>query len=118
MSLKLLSDENFHGHLVRGVLRSFPLADLIRVQDVGLRTVEDPAILEWAAQEGRILLTHDVKTMLVFVKDRLRLGLAMPGVILVPQPFEPAKIIEDLGMLAEYEDPDAFVGTWYYLPLC
>ena len=102
---------------MRGVLRSFPSADLIRVQDVGLRTVEDPAILEWAAQEGRILLTHDVKTMLVFVRKRLELRLLMPGVILVPQPFVPAKIIEDLALLAEYGDPDAFVGTYYYLPL-
>jgi predicted nuclease of predicted toxin-antitoxin system len=117
VSLKLLSDENFHGHLVRGVLRIAPKADLIRVQDVGLRTVEDPEILAWAAQEGRILLTHDVKTMLIPVRKRLQLGLPMPGVIFVPQPFNTTEIIENLVLLAKYGEPGEYAGTWDYLPL-
>ena len=38
-----------------------PTLDIVRVQDVGLRTASDPDILAWAASEGRILLTHDRK---------------------------------------------------------
>jgi predicted nuclease of predicted toxin-antitoxin system len=40
-------------------MRRQPDIDIIRVQDVGLSGEDDPIVLEWAAQEGRILLTHD-----------------------------------------------------------
>jgi hypothetical protein len=47
--LSLLSDENFNGDIVRGLMLRNPNLDLLRVQDVGLREVNDPAILAWAA---------------------------------------------------------------------
>ena len=62
--LKLAADENFNNNIVRGLLRKEPGLDIVRVQDVGLKGADDPTVLEWAAQEERILLTHDVKTEL------------------------------------------------------
>ena len=38
--VRLLSDENFNGDIVRGMLLRRPDLDLIRVQDVGLETAE------------------------------------------------------------------------------
>jgi predicted nuclease of predicted toxin-antitoxin system len=61
--LRLLSDENFNGEVVRGLLRQLPDLDVVRTQDVGLLGKDDPAILAWAAAEGRILLTHDRRTV-------------------------------------------------------
>lgn len=58
--LKFLADENFDNTIVRGLFRRNPTRDIVRVQDVGLIGKDDPTILKWAAQEGRILLTHDV----------------------------------------------------------
>jgi predicted nuclease of predicted toxin-antitoxin system len=55
--LSLLSDENFNGDIVRGLMLRHPNLDLLRGQDVGLREVNDPAILAWAATNNRILLT-------------------------------------------------------------
>ncbi|MEH2448066.1 MAG: DUF5615 family PIN-like protein [Nostoc sp.] len=65
--LKLLSDENFNGDIVRGLFLRQPNLDLLRVQDVGLQEVADPAILNWAAaysllmtvQQCQISLTSD-----------------------------------------------------------
>lgn len=34
--LRLLSDENFNGDIIRGLLLRYPTLDLLRVQDVGL----------------------------------------------------------------------------------
>jgi predicted nuclease of predicted toxin-antitoxin system len=56
--LKLLSDENFNGDIVRGLFLRQPNLDLLRVQDVGLRKMDDPAFLAWAARNERILLAH------------------------------------------------------------
>lgn len=63
--LRLLADQNFDNDIVRGVLRRNPRIDLVRVQDVGLIGAEDPEVLEWAAREGRVFLSHDVTTLKV-----------------------------------------------------
>jgi hypothetical protein len=44
-----------------------------------MRQAGDPAILEWAAQEGRVLLTHDVADMTKYAYERIRTGKPMPG---------------------------------------
>jgi predicted nuclease of predicted toxin-antitoxin system len=58
--LAFLTDENFNGRIMRGVRRRRPDLDIVRVQDVGLSGADDPAVLEWAARFGRIVLTHSV----------------------------------------------------------
>jgi hypothetical protein len=60
--------------LCEGCAGGMPDMDIERVQDVGLSGREDPAILAWAAQETRILLTHDVRTITRFAYDRVREG--------------------------------------------
>ena len=78
--LRLAADENFNNDIVRGLLRRKPDLDIVRVQDVGLSGSNDASVLEWAAQENRVLLTHDVTTLTSFAYDRVRAGLPMPGV--------------------------------------
>ena len=43
--LRLLSDENFNGDIVRGLLLRQPDLDILRVQDVGLSGADDPNVL-------------------------------------------------------------------------
>lgn len=69
--LRLLSDENFRGEILRGLRRRLPDVDVVRVQDVGLAGADDPAILAWAASEGRILVTHDRNTIPEFAYERM-----------------------------------------------
>jgi predicted nuclease of predicted toxin-antitoxin system len=61
--LRLLADENFNGDIVRGLLLRQPTLDVVRVQDVGLIGTDDSEILAWAAENNRIVLTHDRATM-------------------------------------------------------
>jgi predicted nuclease of predicted toxin-antitoxin system len=49
--LRLATDADFNGVVYRTLLRELPDLDMVRVQDVGLRTAEDPDILDWAAAE-------------------------------------------------------------------
>lgn len=79
--LRLVSDEDVHGDIIRGLRRREPTLDLVRVQDVGLDHTPDPAILDWAASEGRILIMEDLNTMVGFAWDRVRAGKPMPGVL-------------------------------------
>lgn len=65
--MKLLADENFHRAITRGLLRQQPGIDLVRVQDVGLASADDPAVLAWAATENRLMLTLDAETLITEV---------------------------------------------------
>jgi hypothetical protein len=50
--IRLASDENFDGDILRGVLRRLPDLDIVRVQDAGLAATPDPIVLAWAARIG------------------------------------------------------------------
>jgi predicted nuclease of predicted toxin-antitoxin system len=69
-----------------------PDLDIIDARDVGLAQTPDPVILQWAADNGRVLVTHDKRTMRNFAIQRVNAGLPMPGVIVVHQniPIGPA----------------------------
>lgn len=55
----LAIDENFNNDIVRGLLRRQLSIDLLRVQDAGLSGANALVILEWAARQGRVLISHD-----------------------------------------------------------
>jgi predicted nuclease of predicted toxin-antitoxin system len=97
--LRFLSDENFNGDIVRGLFLRQPNLDLLRVQDVGLRELDDPAILDWAANNDRILLTHDRATMPDFAYDRLLEGQPMSGVFLINDRMPTRQAIDELLLL-------------------
>lgn len=103
--LKLVGDENFNGDILRGLFRRRPDLDVVRVQDVGLDATFDPDILEWAAREGRILLTHDRDTMPNFAYDRVRAGQPMPGVFLVSDLMPLGQAIEEILLAVECLPP-------------
>lgn len=87
------------------------------VQDVGLRTAGDPEVLQWAADEGRVLLTHDIATMPDFAYERITAGLPVPGVFVVRATLALASAIEELSLIAEVSDSDEWRGQVVYLPL-
>ncbi len=112
-----LSDEDFNRRIVRGLLRRFPLLDLVRAQDVGLTGKHDTKVLEWSAREGRLVLTHDFATMLDFAYSRIERGLPMPGVIALAQDFPIGEAIEELTILIEYSLENEWENQVVYLPL-
>ena len=115
--LRLLADENFDNDIVRGVLRRSVHVDLVRVQDVGLAGADDPDILTWAAQEHRILLTHDVETVTKFAYERMVTGLPMSGVFEIRQNVAIGMAIEEIVLIAEYSEQSEWEGQIHYLPL-
>jgi len=115
--LRLLSDENFNGDIVRGLFLRQPTLDLLRVQDVGLRKVDDPAILDWAASNGRILLTHDRATMPDFAYERLSQGQQMSGLFVINDRMPVRQVIDELLLLLDCTKQDEWKGIVLYLPL-
>ncbi len=115
--MRLLLDENFNNDILRGLLKRKPDLDAVRVQDVGLKGWDDPAILEWSANEGRILLTHDAETMIGFAYDRVKAGKPMPGVFELSRKVPLGVAIDEILMLVECSREGEWEGQVRYLPL-
>ena len=115
--LPLAADENFNNDIVRGLLRRRPNLDIVRIQDVGLSGADDPAVLEWAAKENRVLLTHDVSTITYYAYERVCEGASMPGVFAVGRHVPIGRAIEDILLLVDYSLDGEWEGQVRYLPL-
>ena len=115
--LKYAVDEDFNHEIVRGLALKASAIDILTVQDVGLLEAHDRDILAWAAQEGRVLLTHDFRTMPSYAAERLREGQTMPGVLLVPQLLPIGRAIDDLLLIAECSTESEYEGLILRLPL-
>ncbi len=115
--LRLAFDENFNNDIVRGLLRRKPDLDVVRIQDIGLSGADDSRVLEWAARENRVLLTHDVTTITRYAYERVQAGQQMPGVFEVTRAVSIGRAIEDILLLVECSFDGEWEGQIRYLPL-
>jgi hypothetical protein len=115
--LRFLSDENLRAALLRGLRARNPEIDIVRVQDVGLSGASDSDVLAWAAEQSRILLTHDYRTVPPLAFQRVADGLSMPGVFEIDLNAALGRVIEDLLFLATASLDDEWQGQVLYLPL-
>jgi hypothetical protein len=74
-------------------------------------------ILQWAAEHGRILVTHDVQTVTRFAYERIEAGLPMPEVIEVISSASIGQLVEELVLVVECYEGGDLEGQVLYLPL-
>ncbi len=115
--LRLGADENFNNDIIRGLIRRKPDVDIVRVQDVGLSGADDPTVLEWAAQHGRLLVSHDVSTLSKHAYDRVAGGKRMPGVFEIGASLGVGRVVDDLILIVECSLEGEWEGQVRYLPL-
>ncbi len=115
--VRLASDAAFDGIVYTGLFLRQPDLDLVRVQDVGLRTADDPTILDWAAREDRVLLTPDRRTMPRHARHRISAGLSMPGLIVIRKKFSRVRIIDEILIVANCSVLDEWKNAIAFLPL-
>lgn len=106
MTVRFLADEDFDHKTLAGVRRHGRDVDIVAVQEVGLIQAPDPVVLEWAAREGRIVVSRDVRTMERHAYDRVEAGLPMPRVIEIPYRVPRAVVIEQLILIVGASDAD------------
>ncbi len=112
-----LADENFNNNILRGLFRKKRDIDVIRVQDAGLTGTDDERLLAWAAEQNRVLPTHDVSTITTHAYRRVRKGEPMPGVFEVSRSVSVRTAVDDILPLTEGSVPGEWEGQVRYLPL-
>jgi hypothetical protein len=115
--LRFLADENFNNDIVRGLRRLWPDADISTVQGLGMHGAADSDVLEWAAANERILLTHDWRTMPGHVRDRLARNEPVSGVLVVPTTLPLRRAIEEVAIVAVCSEPADWRDQIVRLPL-
>jgi len=115
--IRLLADENFNGRILDGVFFVDPDADIIRAQDTEIYQAADPVVLEWAAANGRIILTHDRETFINYAYQRVKDGKPMPGVFVAAQELDIGVGIEQILTIIGASDPKEWVNRVEFLPL-
>lgn len=114
--LKLASDADVHGSVVDQLTKA-PGSDLVRVQTALPEGTLDPDVLEWAAAEGRVLLSNDRKTMIAYARQRVQTGQPMPGLIVMPPHRWIGKALSDVLLIANVCSPDELRNQIVFLPL-
>lgn len=114
---RLAVDQDFNEEILTGLRRRFEALDAVRARDIGLDRAKDPRILSWAAEEGRIVLSHDRKTMVKHGYARLAEGKPLPGVIIVLQSLDVGGAIRELELVLGASQPEELRDRVLILPL-
>jgi hypothetical protein len=115
--LRLLIDHNFKEDILRGLLLRVPNLDAKTAREVSLDRTPDPELLAWAAKEGRIIVTHDIRTMPGHAADRMAAGETVAGVIIVPQLWPIGRSIDELELLVVCTEPSEWENLVRHLPV-
>jgi len=115
--MRFLADENFDGTILDALRERLDSFDTVRVQDTEIYQAPDDHVLAWAAEEDRILLTHDVKTLIKDAYARVKMGLLMPGVIEVHQATPIGLAIDQLELMIGASTPADFADQVRYIPI-
>ena len=115
--IAILTDEDFNARIIRGLMRRVPAADILTSNRAHLTGQPDRHVVAWAASNQRVLVTHDVNSLIEAAIQRIQEGLTMPGIIAVPQRVAIGVAIEDLCLIIQAAEPPDMDGQIWYLPL-
>jgi len=116
MRPRFLADADFNQKIVLGLLRREPSVDILDAHRGGVIGVRDPDVLRIAAESGRILISHDRKTMAAHFA-RFRKERSSPGIIIVPQNLDIGAAIDDLLLIWTATDADEWVDHIGFVPV-
>lgn len=114
--MNFLADENFNNDILRGVLRRIPEASFVRVQDTEIAGVDDRRLLEYAAEYGYTLLSHDVNTLRGYFYERVNLALPVPGLFLVHKQTPVGNVVDALELIILASDASEWAGRITFIP--
>lgn len=112
-----LADNDFNEHITDGLLRREPTINITRVRDYELQKHPDENILQFAANRGLIVISHDVNTMPATAFARIDAGLPLPGLIMVRQSLPVALVIDNLLLIWSATEAEEWARQVWFLPI-
>jgi hypothetical protein len=116
MKIRFQADADLNEILVKALLRREPGIDTQTARTAGLDGLSDIDVLALAARSGRLLLTHDRKTMprhfASFIASQ-----SSAGVLIVPQNLPISQAVEELILVWVASEAEEWINRIYSLPL-
>jgi hypothetical protein len=116
MPIRFQADADFNQIIVSAVLRRHQEIDFRTATAAGLAGLNDPEVLALAARDGRVLVTHDHRTMPRYFGDFIRTR-SSPGLIVVPQILANRDAADALILIWSVTKPEEWVNRVAYLPI-
>ncbi len=115
MKIRLQADADLNADIVFGVRRREPLIDFQTADEASIRGVSDPQVLAYAAREGRILVSHDRKTMPRHFADFI-MAEQSPGLFVVLQATDVRVAIDELILIWSVSEAEEWVNLIVTVP--
>lgn len=94
--VRFLAEENLDFVIVQGLRLRQPQVDILTAPQAGILGFPDPAVLAYAVQHDRILISHDKRTMPDPFATFIAEGNQSPGIKLVSRKVSIGQAIEAL----------------------
>ncbi|MGH9222143.1 MAG: DUF5615 family PIN-like protein [Vicinamibacterales bacterium] len=116
MAVRFQADADFNQIIVSAVTRRIPSIDFRTASVTRLAGLDDPAVLAKAAEDGRILVTHDQSTMPGHFRQFIG-SQTSPGLIVVSQQLSIRQVADDLILIWSATTPEEWANRIAYLPI-
>jgi hypothetical protein len=116
MTVRFQADADLNAEIVAGVRRREPSIDFQTADEADLRRLRDPEVRALAAQESRILVTHERRTMPRYFADFI-LHHSSPGVFIIAQTVSVQVAIEELLLVWAASESEEWRNLIVELPL-
>ena len=114
---RFLADHDLNEPIIDGVQRREPALEFVRARDVEMSACEDAEVLAFAAQQGFIVVSHDVNTMTKAADDILDAGGTMAGLLMVQQTKPIGPVIDSMVLIWSASEAEEWIGQVRFLPL-
>ena len=116
MKIRFQADADLNQIILLATVRREPSIDFQTAEAAGLVRRRDSAVLTMAAREGRMLVTHDQKTMPRHFAEFITTETS-PGLLVVPQHLAVAAVTEDLLLIWFSTEAEEWINRISFLPL-
>jgi hypothetical protein len=115
MKLRFQADNDLDQRIVTATKRLDPLIDFQTAPALGLHHVDDPDVLALAARDGRVLVSHDRRTLPGHFRACNETQ-DSPGVIIVSRRLPIGRAAELLHLLWAASEAEEYANIIYDLP--
>jgi Domain of unknown function (DUF5615) len=116
MTIQFQADADFNQDIVDGVLKKEPSIDFQTANQTDLEGRPDEEVLAIAAQAGRLLVSHDRRTMPIHFAKFIAIQ-TMPGLLIIPQNLSLQEAIDTLILIWAVSSEEEWLNRIVYLPL-
>ncbi|MDJ0801166.1 MAG: DUF5615 family PIN-like protein [Calothrix sp. MO_167.B12] len=109
--VRFQADADLRQAIVTGVIRRQPYLDFQSANQAGLEGIKDPEVLAIASRDGRVLVTHDRKTMPTEFGQFI-MSQPSSGVLIVSQRLPVSEAIDALILVWETSTTTLNIQGW------